>query len=55
MAPWNHHALEDPDPIVRLAGLVCQLRWLSEVGLDAVDVHWFKCGVSVFSATKPST
>ena len=52
---WNHHALEDPDPIDQPASLVDQLRWLSEVGLGAVDVHWFKGGMALFSAAKPLT
>ena len=38
----NQHALEDPDPID-------QLRWLSEAGREAVDLHWFKGGTA-FSA-----
>ena len=52
---WNHHALEDPDPIDQPASLVDQLRWLSDVGLEAADVHWFKGGMGLFSAAKPST
>lgn len=51
---WNHHALEDPDPIDQPARLLDQLRWLSEAGLERVDVHWSKGGMSLFSGVSPS-
>ena len=50
---WNHHALEDPDPIDQPARLLDQLRWLSEAGLQSADVHWSKGGMSLFSAIRP--
>ena len=52
---WNHHALEDPDPIDQPACLLDQLHWLSEAGLENVDVHWSKGGMSLFSAVRPAT
>lgn len=51
---WNHHALEDPDPIDRPAHLLDQLRCLSEAGLESVDVHWSKGGMSLFSGVRPA-
>ena len=50
---WNHHGLADPDPIDQPARLLDQLRWLSEAGLDDVDVHWSKGGMSLFSGVRP--
>ena len=52
---WNHHALEDPDPIDQPAPLLDQLGWLSKAGLEDVDVHWSKGGMSLFSAVRPAT
>ncbi len=49
---WNHHALDDPDPMDQPALLIDQLRWLSEAGLESVDVHWSKGGMSLFSAVR---
>ena len=51
---WNHHAQEDPDPIDQPAHLLDQLRWLAEAGLETVDVHWSKGGMSLFSGARPS-
>ncbi len=51
---WNHHALDDPDPIDQPAHLLDQLRWLEEAGLETVDVHWSKGGMSLFSGVRPS-
>ncbi len=53
-AKWNHHALEEPDPIDQPARLLDQLSWLSEAGLGSVDVHWSKGGMSLFSAVRPA-
>ena len=51
---WNHHALEDPNPIDQPARLLDQLHWLSKTGLENVDVHWSKGGMSLFSAVRPA-
>jgi hypothetical protein len=52
-ARWNHHALEDPDPIDKPAPLLDQLHWLEETGLEKIDVHWSKGGMSLFRGVKP--
>ncbi|MDE0103916.1 MAG: class I SAM-dependent methyltransferase [Bryobacterales bacterium] len=49
---WNHHAVDDPDPIDQPALLTDQLRWLSDAGLEGVDVHWSKGGMSLFSGIR---
>jgi tRNA (cmo5U34)-methyltransferase len=51
-ARWNHHALQDPDPADKPASLLDQLRWLEEAGLEKIDVHWMKGGLSLFSGRK---
>ena len=51
---WNHHALEIPDPIDRPAPLLEQLHWFVQAGLEHVNVHWTKGGMSLFSGVKPS-
>ena len=45
--------MEDPDPIDKPAPLLDQLHWLEETGLEKIDVHWSKGGMSLFRGVKP--
>lgn len=49
---WNYFSTPGPDPVDHPSGLREQLEWLCEAGLEAVDVHWMKAGMALFSGRK---
>lgn len=51
---WNSFTAPEPDPVDKMSPLFDQLKWLEQVGFEAIDVFWAKAGHAVFGGYKPA-
>jgi tRNA (cmo5U34)-methyltransferase len=49
---WNYYDDPDADPIDQPSGILDQLRWMEEAGLEGADVHWMEAGHAIMSAAR---
>jgi len=49
---WNYFSAPGPDPMDHPSGLREQLEWMRDAGFGAVDVHWVKAGMALFSGLR---
>lgn len=49
---WNHYLDPNPDEYDRPSSIIEHIDWLKAAGLTSIDIHYFRAGHGIVSATR---